>query len=149
MEQSSYYKIMEMDTQEHNSCPFRWNCENCYKSLYLRIAAVADFPSTTGHFKIIGFANNKDKKDHIAVVRGDVIDGESVLTRLPSSCLTGDVLGSLRCDCGPQLEKSVSMIEEEGIGVLLYMQQEEGSDSPTSSKPTCYRIWAQIHMMPM
>lgn len=90
----------------------------------MRIAAVADFPSTTGHFKIIGFANNKDKKDRIAVVKGDVVDGESVLARLHSSCLTGDVPGSLRCDCGPPLEKSVSMIEKEGIGVLLYMQQE-------------------------
>jgi len=66
MEQSSYYKIMEVDTEEHDSCPFKWDCENCYKSLYVRFAAVADFPSTTGHFTIIGFTNNKDKKDHIA-----------------------------------------------------------------------------------
>ena len=90
----------------------------------MRIVAVADFPTANGQFRIIGFTNNKDKKDHIAVVKGDVANKQDVLARLHSSCLTGDVLSSLRCDCGPQLRKSLSIIEEEGTGVLLYMQQE-------------------------
>ncbi len=124
MEISSYHRIVERDTREHDSCPFEWDCGNCYKSLCLRIVAVADFPTAYGRFRLLGFTNNKDGKDHIAVVKGDVVNRESVLTRLHSSCLTGDVLGSLRCDCGPQLRNSLAMIEEEEVGALLYMQQE-------------------------
>lgn len=139
MEESSYYRIMEVNAQEHSSCPFKWDCENCYKSLCLRIVAVADFPTASGRFKIIGFTNNKDKKDHIAVVKGDVVGKESVLTRLHSSCLTGDVLGSLRCDCGPQLRRSVSLIEQDGMGVLLYMQQ-EGRGIGLTSKLKAYML---------
>ncbi len=73
---------------------------------------------------ILGFANNKDHRDHIAVVKGDVDGKEDVLTRLHSSCLTGDALGSMRCDCGPQLHTSLALMEEEGQAILLYMQQE-------------------------
>ena len=124
MEETSYLEIMRRDSEEHDSCTFKWDCENCFKSLCLRIVAVAGFPTAYGCFKLVGFKNNKDKKDHIAVVKGDVVNRESVLTRLHSSCLTGDVLGSLRCDCGPQLRKALSLIEKDGIGVVLYMQQE-------------------------
>jgi len=124
MVESSYQAIMQRDSQEHDSCPFKWDCEDCYKSLCLRVVGLADFPTSDGHFKIIAFTNNKDRKDHIMVVKGDIVHGEGILTRLHSSCLTGDVLGSLRCDCGPQLRTSLSMIEKEGLGVILYMQQE-------------------------
>jgi 3,4-dihydroxy 2-butanone 4-phosphate synthase/GTP cyclohydrolase II len=86
--------------------------------------AVADLPSDYGSFKILGFANNKDHKDHIAVVKGDVYGEENVLTRLHSSCMTGDALGSRRCDCGPQLHTALRLMESEGLAVLLYMQQE-------------------------
>jgi 3,4-dihydroxy 2-butanone 4-phosphate synthase/GTP cyclohydrolase II len=86
--------------------------------------ALANFPSKYGSFKVIAFENNKDGKDHIVVVKGDVVGGENVLTRVHSSCVTGDVLGSLRCDCGDQLKKALGIIEKEGRGVLLYMQQE-------------------------
>ena len=110
--------------EEYKSCSFKWDCEKCDKSLCLRIVAIARFPTRYGHFTIIGFLNNKDQKDHVVVVKGNVIQRESVLTRLHSSCVTGDVLGSLRCDCGPQLHKSLQMIEKEGMGLLLYMQQE-------------------------
>jgi GTP cyclohydrolase II len=120
----SYKKILQLDLDEYNSCPFHWNCENCSKSLCLRITGIAELPSAYGHFKIIAFQNNKDKKDHIAVVKGKIMEGEDILTRLHSSCLTGDALGSMRCDCGPQLETSLYLIEKEGRGVLLYMQQE-------------------------
>lgn len=88
------------------------------------MVAVADLPSLYGSFKILGFANNKDHRDHIAVVKGDVFEKENVLTRLHSSCLTGDALGSMRCDCGPQLHTALHMMEKEGLALLLYMQQE-------------------------
>lgn len=124
MKETSYEKIMNKLDEEYHSCKFKWDCENCDKTLCLRIIAIADFPTKYGHFTVMGFMNNKDKKDHIAVAKGDVVQGESVLTRLHSSCVTGDVLGSLRCDCGPQLHKSLRMLEKEGRGLLLYMQQE-------------------------
>lgn len=120
----SYFDIMKIDHDEYHSCNFHWDCENCYKNLCLTIVGVADFPSVYGHFHIISFKNNKDKKDHIAVIKGDVYKKEDVLIRIHSSCLTGDALGSLRCDCGPQLRESFSLIEKEGLGVIIYMQQE-------------------------
>lgn len=109
---------------DYKSCRFNWDCENCSKNLCINLVAVADLPSLYGDFKILGFANNKDQKDHIAIVKGNVYAEEKVLTRLHSSCLTGDALGSMRCDCGPQLHTALSLIEEEGLAVLLYMQQE-------------------------
>ncbi len=116
--------MMKQDTEEYNTCPLNWDCEKCDKSLCLRIVAVADFPTVHGHFKIVGFINNKDKKDHIMVVKGNVAGRENILTRPHSSCVTGDALGSLQCDCGPQLAKSLTRIDKEGCGLLLYMQQE-------------------------
>ncbi len=120
----SYEEVMQRDAQEYESCPFEWDCENCSRGLCLRIVGVADFPSTYGLFRIIGFVNNKDGKDHTAVAKGEVAGKAGVLTRIHSACLTGDALGSMRCDCGPQLHASLARIEGEGLGVLLYMQQE-------------------------
>ena len=107
-EKSSLYRIMSQDAEEHNSCLFEWNCEKCDRSLCLQIVAIADFPSIHGHFKILAFTNNKDGKDHTMVVKGDISNKENILTRLHSSCLTGDVFGSLRCDCGSQLCNALS-----------------------------------------
>lgn len=120
----SYDEILKKDAVEYESCELDWNCEKCYKSLCLRIVALANFPSKYGLFKVVAFENNKDGKDHILIVKGDVEGAENVLTRVHSSCVTGDVLGSLRCDCGDQLRKALQMIEKEGRGVFLYMQQE-------------------------
>ena len=120
----SYYELREEDIKEYKSCQFDWDCENCSKNLCINLVAVAEFPSLYGNFKILGFANNKDQKDHIAVVKGDVSGQGVVLTRLHSSCLTGDALGSMRCDCGPQLHTALDIMEKEGLAVLLYMQQE-------------------------
>jgi 3,4-dihydroxy 2-butanone 4-phosphate synthase/GTP cyclohydrolase II len=68
--------------------------------------------------------NNKDDKDHIIVLKGEVGDGRGILTRVHSACLTGDGLGSLRCDCGPQLHAALAAIEREGRGIVLYHQAE-------------------------
>ena len=120
----SYYELREDDIDEYKACQFGWDCENCLKNLCINLVAVADLPSLYGDFKILGFANNKDHKDHIALVKGDVFGEENVLTRLHSACLTGDALGSMRCDCGPQLHTAMTIMEEEGLALLLYMQQE-------------------------
>jgi GTP cyclohydrolase II len=120
----SYYELREADIQEYKACQFGWECENCSKDLCINLVAVADLPSLYGSFKILGFANNKDHKDHIALVKGDVFGEKNVLSRLHSSCLTGDALGSMRCDCGPQLYTALTRMEKEGLAILLYMQQE-------------------------
>ena len=120
----SYYELRETDIEEYKTCQFDWDCENCSKNLCINLVAVAELPSLYGSFMILGFANNKDHRDHIAVIKGDVYGEENVLTRLHSSCLTGDALCSMRCDCGPQLHTALAWMEEEDQAILLYMQQE-------------------------
>ncbi len=86
--------------------------------------AVADFPTHHGHFKICGYVNKLNGEHHVAIVKGDVADGKPVLCRVHSECLTGDALGSRRCDCGQQYRAAIRMIEAEGRGVLVYLRQE-------------------------
>ena len=81
-------------------------------------------PTHYGQFKIYGFINNVNGEHHVALVKGDITTNEPVLCRVHSECLTGDALGSARCDCGEQYEASMKIIEKEGRGVLLYMRQE-------------------------
>lgn len=83
-----------------------------------------DFPTKYGHFKLYGYHCQIDGRFHMAVVKGDVKNKENVLVRVHSECLTGDVFGSSRCDCGAQLAAALNMIEREGQGVVLYMRQE-------------------------
>jgi GTP cyclohydrolase II len=90
----------------------------------LELAAVADLPTLHGPFKVRVFVDAKDGKEHVALVHGDVFGKENVLTRLHSECLTGDVFGSLRCDCREQLERGLKAIAAEACGVVLYMRQE-------------------------
>lgn len=90
----------------------------------VKVEAVADLPTKFGHFRIIAFYNNRDGKEHVAVVHGDILGREDVLTRLHSECLTGDALGSLRCDCRDQLGVALARIAREPCGVLLYLRQE-------------------------
>ncbi len=93
--------------------------------ILVRTVAEARLPSRFGgDWRAIAFENDVDRLDHIALVKGDIATGESVLVRVHSECLTGDVLGSLRCDCGDQLHSAMEMIEQEGKGVILYMRQE-------------------------
>ncbi len=86
--------------------------------------AVADFPTKYGKFKIYGYVNKLNGEHHVAMVMGDIHDGKPVLCRVHSECLTGDALGSLRCDCGEQYAAAMETIAKEGRGVLLYMRQE-------------------------
>ena len=86
--------------------------------------AAADLPTAHGRFQMFGYINDITGEHHVALVKGEIGDGEDVLCRVHSECLTGDTFGSLRCDCGLQLQKSLEMIEKEGRGILLYMRQE-------------------------
>lgn len=88
-------------------------------------AAVAKLPTKYGEFKAYGYQNILNGEHHVALVKGEIGDGEDVLCRVHSECLTGDVFGSLRCDCGEQLAAAMEQIEKEGRGILLYMRQEE------------------------
>lgn len=86
--------------------------------------ACAKMPTAYGNFQIYGYVNDITGEHHVALVCGEIGDGEDVLCRVHSECLTGDVFGSCRCDCGPQLQKAMQMVQEAGRGIILYMRQE-------------------------
>jgi 3,4-dihydroxy 2-butanone 4-phosphate synthase/GTP cyclohydrolase II len=86
--------------------------------------ACAHMPTQYGQFQIYGYVNDISGEHHVALVKGEIGDGENVLCRVHSECLTGDTFGSMRCDCGKQLQTAMRLIEEEGRGVVLYMRQE-------------------------
>jgi len=100
-------------------------CEGIGKDkVCVRVVAMAELPTRFGEFHIIAFENNRDGKEHVTIVKGDVIDAKDVPVRLHSECLTGDALGSLRCDCRDQLEASLTMIGAMERGMVLYLRQE-------------------------
>ena len=86
--------------------------------------ACANFPTRYGDFQIYGYINKLNGEHHVALVKGDIGDGQDLLCRVHSECLTGDAFGSARCDCGQQLSAAMKQIQEEGRGILLYMRQE-------------------------
>jgi GTP cyclohydrolase II len=90
----------------------------------VKVEAVADLPTRFGRFRIVAFWNNRDGKEHVALVHGDVMGADDVPTRLHSECLTGDVMGSLRCDCRDQLESALRDLGSRERGLLLYLRQE-------------------------
>jgi GTP cyclohydrolase II len=92
--------------------------------LSVRIAGAAELPTRYGMFRVYAFSNNRDEKEHAALVKGSVEGAENVPVRVHSECLTGDVLGSLRCDCRDQLESALKAIGKMERGILLYMRQE-------------------------
>lgn len=83
-----------------------------------------DMPTAYGHFRLIPFCQKDNGLEHIALIKGDIADGKPVLVRVHSSCATGDIFGSRRCDCGEQLHKAMEMIQKEGRGALIYLNQE-------------------------
>ena len=101
--------------------------------------AEADLPSKYGHFRIHAYESKLDKKCHLAIVKGDVKNKDNVLVRVHSECLTGDALGSMRCDCGEQLAIALQKIEKEGQGVVLYMRQ-EGRGIGLGNKMRAYEL---------
>jgi len=109
--------LLEEDPDHH--------CEGLGRdNICVRLVAMAELPTRFGDFHIVAFENNRDGKEHVAITKGDVIGASDVPVRLHSECLTGDAIGSLRCDCRDQLEASLIAIGKMDRGVVLYLRQE-------------------------
>ena len=108
----------------------------------IEVGNEVDMPTEYGHFKLIPFRQTCNGLEHMALIKGTWKDDEPVLVRVHSSCATGDILGSKRCDCGEQLHKAMQMIEREGKGVLVYMQQ-EGRGIGLMNKIAAYKLQEQ------
>jgi 3,4-dihydroxy 2-butanone 4-phosphate synthase/GTP cyclohydrolase II len=100
----------------------------------------ARIPTVHGEFRAMGYRSTVDDRQHVALVRGDLGDGRDVLVRVHSECLTGDVFGSLRCDCGPQLDSALAAVAEEGRGVVLYVRGHEGRGIGLLHKLQAYQL---------
>jgi 3,4-dihydroxy 2-butanone 4-phosphate synthase/GTP cyclohydrolase II len=98
-----------------------------------------DMPTKYGHFKLIAFQEKNTSNEHLALIKGEWEKDEPVMVRVHSSCFTGDILGSLRCDCGDQLHSAMKMVEQEGKGAILYMNQ-EGRGIGLLNKLKAYRL---------
>ncbi len=109
------------------------------KESLIEVGNEVDMPTCYGHFKLIPFRQKSNGLEHMALIKGEWTADEPILTRVHSSCATGDILGSMRCDCGEQLHKSLQMIEKEGKGVLIYMQQ-EGRGIGLMNKIAAYKL---------
>ncbi|MBR6963761.1 MAG: bifunctional 3,4-dihydroxy-2-butanone-4-phosphate synthase/GTP cyclohydrolase II [Prevotella sp.] len=109
------------------------------KESLIEVGIEADLPTKYGHFHLIPFRQKSNGLEHMALIKGSWAADEAVLVRVHSSCATGDILGSKRCDCGEQLHKAMQMIEEEGKGVIVYMQQ-EGRGIGLMNKMAAYKL---------
>ena len=105
----------------------------------IEVGEEVDLPTDYGHFRLIPFRQASNGLEHMALIKGEWREDEPILVRVHSSCATGDILGSMRCDCGEQLHKSMQMIEKEGKGVVIYMQQ-EGRGIGLMNKIAAYKL---------
>ena len=112
------------------------------KETTIEVGVEVDLPTIYGHFRLIPFRQTSNGQEHMAIIKGHWDEGESVLVRVHSSCATGEILGSLRCDCGEQLHRSMEMIEKEGKGAVIYMQQ-EGRGIGLMNKMVAYKLQEQ------
>ena len=112
------------------------------KESLVEMGEEVDMPTDYGHFRLIPFRQKSNGLEHLALIKGEWDKDEPVLVRVHSSCMTGDILGSKRCDCGEQLHKSMQMIEQEGRGVIVYMQQ-EGRGIGLMNKIAAYKLQEQ------
>lgn len=101
-----------------------------------------DMPTEHGHFRLIPFRQRNNNLEHVALIKGSWEDDESILVRVHSSCMTGDIFGSMRCDCGEQLHQAMKMVEQEGKGVILYLNQ-EGRGIGLMAKIAAYKLQEQ------
>ena len=101
-----------------------------------------DMPTEHGHFRLIPFRQRNNNLEHVALIKGSWEDNESILVRVHSSCMTGDIFGSMRCDCGEQLHQAMKMVEQEGKGVILYLNQ-EGRGIGLMAKIAAYKLQEQ------
>lgn len=106
----------------------------------IELISTSELPTKFGNFKAFGYKSNIDGISHIALVAGDIGDGENVLVRVHSECLTGDVMGSLRCDCGDQLQLAMKTISENGRGIVLYVRGHEGRSIGLLNKIAAYGL---------
>jgi 3,4-dihydroxy 2-butanone 4-phosphate synthase/GTP cyclohydrolase II len=110
-----------------------------FEKLVERVAS-ARVPLRYGEFTAVGYASSYDRREHVAFVFGEIGDGENVLVRVHSECLTGDVFGSLRCDCGPQLDAALGAVARAGRGVVLYIRGHEGRGIGLLHKLQAYQL---------
>jgi len=100
------------------------NCSAGRKPLTVEKVAIANLPTKFGNFRIAGYRSLNSREEFVVIFKGEMERSVPTLVRIHSQCLTGDVFGSIKCDCGPQLHKALEMIEEEGRGAIVYQQQE-------------------------